>query len=373
MNPQEVFCPNIDCPARGQQGKENIEVHSRSEKRYMCTVCSHTFSASKGTIFYRLRTDPLIVIQVITLLAYGCPMQAIVQAFGLDERTVKKWHARAGAHCQAFHEHMVETSQLDLQQVQADEIKVKMKGHSVWMAMAIMVSTRLWLGGVISEHRDKRLIDELAAKVRKVALCRPLLLAADGLSTYIGAFRRAFRSPLPRHGAAGRPSLVAWPDIVIVQVVKQRSAHNFQVVRRIVQGLPDQVSALIHNSQGGGVINTAYIERLNATFRQRLASLSRRNRCPAQQEATLTAGMYIVGCFYNFCDHHHSLRLRLWITERRHRWVQRTPAMAAALTDHRWSPHELFHFKVPPPQWQPPKRRGRPSKRSLELAEMWAS
>ena len=232
MNPQEVFCPNIDCPARGQQGKENIEIHSRSEKRYMCTVCSHTFSASKGTIFYRLRTDPLIVIQVITLLAYGCPMQAIVQAFGLDERTVKKWHARAGAHCQTFHEHMVETSQLDLQQVQADEIKVKMKGHSVWMAMAIMVST-------------------------------------------------------------------------------QRSAHNFQVVRRIVQGLPDQVSALIHNSQGGGVINTAYIERFNATFRQRLASLSRRNRCPAQQKATLTAGMYIVSCFYNFCDHHHSLRLRL--------------------------------------------------------------
>ncbi|MCB9138875.1 MAG: hypothetical protein H6642_11065 [Caldilineaceae bacterium] len=219
------------------------------------------------------------MIQVITLLAYGCPMQAIVQAFGLDERTVKKWHARAGAHCQAFHEHMVETSQLDLQQVQADEIKGRMKGHSVRMAMAIMVSTR-------------------------------------------------------------------------------RSAHNFQVVRRIVQGLPDQVSALIHNSQGGGVINTAYIERLNATFRQRLASLSRRNRCPAQQEATLTAGMYIVGCFYNFCDHHRSLRLRLWITERRHRWVQRTPAMAAALTDHRWSPHELFHFKVPPPQWQPPKRRG---------------
>jgi len=35
---------------------------------------------------------------------------------------------------------------LDLQQVQADEIKGKGMGHSFWMAMALMVPTRLWLG-----------------------------------------------------------------------------------------------------------------------------------------------------------------------------------------------------------------------------------
>jgi hypothetical protein len=29
-----------------------------------------------------------LVIAVVTLLAYGCPLQAIVAAFGLDERTV---------------------------------------------------------------------------------------------------------------------------------------------------------------------------------------------------------------------------------------------------------------------------------------------
>ena len=53
-----------------------------------------------------------------------------------------------------MHEHMVETQQLDLQQVQADEIKAKVQGGSVWMAMALMVPTRLWLGGVISPRRD---------------------------------------------------------------------------------------------------------------------------------------------------------------------------------------------------------------------------
>jgi hypothetical protein len=65
------------------------------------------------------------VLLVIALLAYGCPIQAIVHAYGFDERTVRDWWQRAGNHCQEVHEHKVEQAQLDLQQVQADEIKVK--------------------------------------------------------------------------------------------------------------------------------------------------------------------------------------------------------------------------------------------------------
>ena len=358
MNPQEVFCLNLDCPARGRQGKGNIGIHSTVEQRYICHECGKTFSATQGTLFYRLRTDAATVMIVVTLLAYGCPVQAIVQAFGFDERTVKAWWRRAGVHCQAVHEHMVEQRPIHLGQVQADEIKVKMQGRSVWMAFAISVSTRLWLAGAISPHRDSALIQQLAAKVRQMALCRPLLLAVDGFASYIGAFQKVFRSPLPRHGRRGRPKLVSWPNIVIVQVVKQRSVGGMEIQRRIVQGSQQLVESLLQRSQGGGVINTAYIERFNATFRQRLAPLARRTRCPAQQTDTLTIGMYLVGCLYNLCDVHKSLRQRLWISERRYRWVQLTPAMAACLTDHIWTIEELFSFKVPPPTWSPPKRRG---------------
>lgn len=373
MNPQTVFCPNMACAARGQAGKGNIGVHSAKEERYICHVCKRTFSGRQGTLFYRLRSDSSIIVVVITLLAYGCPLPAIVQAFGLDERTVKAWWQRAGEHCRAVHEHLVEARQLDLEQVQADEIKAKVQGGSVWLAMAMMVSTRLWLGGVISPQRNYALIEQLVAKVRGMALCRPLLLAVDGLASYVGAFQAAFRSPLPRHGQPGRPPLVAWPDIVIVQVVKQRTAAGLDILRRIVQGSAPLVAQLLHRSQGGGVINTAYIERLNATFRQRLACLARRSRYLVQQQATLTAGMYVVGCFYNFCDLHQSLRLRLWITPRRYHWVQRTPAMAANLTDHRWTPAELLTFKVPPPPWSPPPRRGPRSKHTQALVARWCS
>ena len=57
----------------------------------------------------------------------------------------------------------------------------------------------------------------LANQIRALALCRPLLLAVDGLPGYIQAFQRAFRSKVPRLGKKGRSQLHSWPDIVIVQ------------------------------------------------------------------------------------------------------------------------------------------------------------
>jgi transposase-like protein len=374
MNPQKLFCPNMDCPARGQTGKGNLHVHSQKDKRCKCEVCGQTFTTTTGTIFYRLRHAPELVMQVLTLLAYGCPIPAIVKAFGLDERTVRDWRTRAGWHCQQVHEHLVESQTQDLQQVQADEIKVKTQTGPFWMALAIGVPTRLWLGGVVSPQRDADLIQALAEKVRKMALCRPLLLAVDGLASYLSAFRNAFRSKAPRPaGESGRCKLVSWPDIAIVQVVKQRVEGVLTIERRIVQGGQARVEGLIQMTQGSGVINTAFIERLNATFRQRINALTRRTRTLAQRAETLVAGMYLVGCFYNFCDVHHSLRLKLWVGSFGHQWVQRTPAIASGLTDHPWTPTELFNFKVPPPRWQPPKQRGRPSAAILQLTQQWAT
>jgi transposase-like protein len=347
------------------------DVHSRQEKRYKCGVCQQTFSASKGTWLYRLRTESEQVMLVITLLVYGCPVQAIVKAFGFDERTVRGWWQRAGEQCRRVHEQRVERQAFDLQQVQADEIKAKVQGGSVWMAMAMMVPTRLWLGGVISPRRDLALISGLVAKVHRTAQRRPLLLAVDGLASYVSAFRRTFRSPLPRQGQPGRPPLVPWPALCIVQVVKQRTTAGLEIVRRIVQGSALLVTQLLHDLQGGGGINTAYIERLNATFRQRLACLARRTRYLVQQQATLLAGMYVVGAFYNFCDVHESLRL--WLPKGHRRWLQRTPAMAANLTDHCWTPTELLMYKVPPPPWTPPPHPGRRSKQTLQLIARWCS
>jgi hypothetical protein len=270
------------------------------------------------------------------------------------------------------HREQVGGSQLDLGQVQADEIKTKTQRGSFWMALAMMVSTRLWLGGAVSERRDEALIQSVADQVRQVALCRPLLLAVDGLASYVGAFQRAFRSPLPLWGREkGRPRLVAWSDIQIVQVVKRRFDRQLTIERRIVQGTARLVAQLLARTQGGGVINTAFIERLNATFRQRLAPLARRTRALAHHADTLEAGMWTLGCVYNFCDYHQSLRVRLSVGEFGHHWVPRTPAIAAGLTDHCWSLEELFAYQITISRWTPPVQRGRPSNDTLRLVQRW--
>ena len=366
MTPQTEFCPNKDCPDRGKIGEGNIVCHSQKEKRCKCKTCGKTFSVRKGTALYGIKKSSELFVMVVTLLAFGCPVQAIVMAMGLDERTVRSWWLKSGRQCEQVHQTIVGQSQLDLQQVQADEIKVKTCEGSIWMALAMMVSTRLWLGGAVSPKRDKTLIQQLVAQVRQVALCRELLLAVDGLASYVDAFRKAFRSPLPT-GKQGRPRLIAWQGIQIVQVVKRRLPSGFSVERRIVQGCEQIVQGLLNQSQGGGVINTAYIERLNATFRQRMSMLTRRTRHLARQQATLHSGMYLIGTVYNFCVNHHSLRTRIWLSNIRYRWVHRTPAMATGLTDHQWTITELMSFKVPPAPYVPPKRRGRPPKKEAIL------
>jgi transposase-like protein/IS1 family transposase len=368
MDPTTVFCPHLSCPARGQTGQGNIGIHSRKDKRFLCTVCHKTFSATKGTAFYRLRTTAETVTLVVTLLAHGCPPQAIVAAFGVDERTVTRWMARGGVQGQAVQEHLVEQPR-DLGHVQADELRVKKQGGIVWMALAMMIGTRLWLAGEVSAHRDRTLIRRLIERVRHCAAHRPLLVCTDGLCSYIRAIRETFRDPM-RTGAQGRPRLRPWRNVCIAQVVKRYVQRRVvEVERRIVDGTPARVETLRRRSQGEGVINTAYIERLNATFRERLAPLARRCRALARHTPTLQHGMYLIGTVYNFCTPHASLRLATPGAQRQ--GVPRTPAMAAGITDHCWSVQELLSYHVPPPRWTPPKQRGRPSHALKRLINRW--
>lgn len=375
MKPQTVFCPNLDCLARGQVGKGNIGIHSRKEHRYICHVCDKTFVATQGAVFYRLQTEQEVVATVIALLAHGCPLPAIVAVFKLDERTVADWQTRAGKHCEQVHEQLVEQPR-DLEQVQADEIRVKLSKLVIWLAMALQVSTRLWLGATLGEHRDEALLTALMRRIRACALCRPLLFCVDGFVAYRGAIQTVFREAIPT-GQQGRPQLRPWDGILMAQVVKQyagRHGHVSDVVRRIVLGTETQVKTLLQITQGGGVINTAYIERINATFRVRLAGLVRRGRCLVHHTSTLQTGVYLVGTVYNFCTNYDTLRVRVplylgW-AERRH-WVLRTPAMAAGITDHCWTVQELPGYHVPPSHGTPPKHRGRPFKATTELIKKW--
>ena len=351
MNPQPLFCPNNDCPSRGQENQGNIRVHDSLRQRFRCRTCRKTFRVTQGTLFHAKKYAPQTIILVIILLAWGCPLQAIVVAFQLDERTVQRWREEAGHHCQAFHEEQVTRQPQDLGHVQADEMYVKLqKCLVVWMAMALCIPTRLWLGGVVAPARNQTMLRKLAATVRRSAQCAPLLLITDGFQGYVHAWQNALRTP-QQTGKRGRPKLIAWPQVVIAQMVKAyRHGRVIGIEQRLIQGTVSQLMALLPEECK---ISTAYIERLNATFRARCHSLVRRGRGLARHAATVESGMYLVGGLYNFCMPHQSLACGRDIC---------TPAMAAGLTTHCWSVGELLYYRFAPAPFVAKKRRGRKPK-----------
>jgi hypothetical protein len=270
------------------------------------------------------------------LLAHGCPVPAIVVAFGLDERTVRAWHAKGGQQGERIQAEVVCAGQVELGQVQQDELCVNAQGFKVWMATAMTVFARLFIWGEVSTSRDKTLIERVVRQVYAASggLVQPVVFAVDGLTAYPKAILKVFHTKL-RTGLPGRPRHLPWPDLHIVQVVKQWSGHKLQSVqRRVVHGCRQRAEELIAASQVNlGLINTAYIERLNATFRARMPALARRTRCPARTVERLRAELFWTGVVYNFCTVHSSLSA--------------TPAMAAGLTDQVWSVEELLRYYGP--------------------------
>jgi transposase-like protein len=328
LRPELAVCPTPSCAASGRIG-----IHSRSQRRYKCHACGTTFADTVGTPLYRLKAPLWVVRIVLTLLAFGCPIPAIVAAFGLDERTVSAWQQKAGQHAKQVQDAVVCQGQVDLGQVQGDELYVKTQRGTVWMATAMSVFSRLFLWGAVAPQRDTRLSTQVVQRVRAAAQGgRPILWAVDGFAAWTTAIRQVFRDPL-RTGKPGRPRLVVWTDLHIVQVIKRHTGRRLTAIeRRLAHGCHHCAETIMQATQVGlGVINTAYIERLNATFRTWLPPLTRRSRTPAREVPQLEAAMFWMGAVYNFC--------------RIHATLNGSPAMAADLTDHVWSVDELLRYR----------------------------
>lgn len=140
--------------------------------------------------------------------------------------------------------------------------------------------------------------------VRTCARTLAMLLYVDVLARYVTACLRAFHYPV-RTGRWGRPRLVLEAGLLLDQVVKRYVQRRVGSAERcVVRGTVESIAAVLAATGRGTGINTAYIERLNATFRASLTPLVRRGCASthAHTQAVLAAGMSsLVGCAYNFC------------------------------------------------------------------------
>jgi hypothetical protein len=125
----------------------------------------------------------------------------------------------------------------------------------------------------------------------------------------------------------------------------------------LINGEQEQLSNGLKQLGLSGRINTAFVERLNLTIRQSVAPLVRRSWSTAQQAPQLLLHLELWRAYYHYVRPHQALRvervqpLKRSGKRRPLRYRQRTPAMAAGLTSHRWTMRELL--MLPLPTWSP--------------------
>jgi hypothetical protein len=148
------------------------------------------------------------------------------------------------------------------------------------------------------------------------------------------------------------------PGLLYAQVVKKmRRRRIVEVKRHVVIGTQAAVDQVLRAC--GWVINTAFVERLNLSLRQRVAAIRRRSATSCKGEEGLSYPLILFQVYHNFVLPHASLRQALAEpiptngSGSAKVWRPRTPAMAAGLTDHVWSLREVLFYRVPP--WPQPQ------------------
>lgn len=143
---------------------------------------------------------------------------------------------------------------------------------------------------------------------------------------------------VPPYKGAGRPPTKKRPveGWQYLQMVKQRDARDRVIGTklRVIFGEEEEVIAKLGGS-------TAYIERTHLTMRHMNGRLVRKGLGFSKRLSMHGAQAVWEDTVYNLGRSVKTLRLEAQSDSLR-RWIQRTPAMAAGLSDHRWTVKELL-------------------------------
>lgn len=154
----------------------------------------------------------------------------------------------------------------------------------------------------------------------------------------------------PEYKGRGRPPgpvKVPLPDLKYAQVVKHKENDEVAAIEtRVVFGNEEEVRKELEME--GCTINTSYVERNNLTIRNGVSRLIRDTINFSKDVQMLITHLCFFFAWFHFVKPHDALKLEIADGDGRLRWKQRTPAMAASITDHIWTIEELCDFKPPP-------------------------
>lgn len=382
VDTQAHFCPDPKCSYYGWLGLGNLRANGHPGgqpwRQFQCVSCRGYFYETTGTIFHGKHASPDLIVWTIACLCEGLGIRGTARVFGIDANTVLQWLVEAAEQLQTFSDYFLH--ELHINQVQLDELYAVLRAvrngelseaeaveqlsrspHWVWTA--IDPETKLLLCVRVGEHTlamSQAVLHQIAGLL--APSCIPLFLS-DGYAHYLTAIVTHFGcwvQPLRKQaaGPAPKPRWIPLPGLLYAQVIKTMKRRRIvEVKHRVVFGTKAAVDQVL--SACGWQINTAMVERLNLSLRQRVAAVRRRSASACQSETGLTQPLILFQAYHNFVLPHASLHQPLGELIATNgagsakRWRARTPAMAAGLTDHVWSLREVLLFRVPPwPQRQ---------------------
>ena len=255
---KSLSCLNPECRSHGKVGSGNIVRHgfyrtrSGKRRRYRCVECEKTFSATKGTPYYRLQHRRATFDTVVALRVEGVSISAIARIEGIAWNTVARWLERAAQVCRRFNHRRI--AGFAVEELQADEIRsfVGVKTRPTWIFAAIEVWSRLWPSTVIGRRSYRNTLALLRDVADRMDFERLPLIVTDGFDFYEKVVRRVF-GPAALYG----------------QVLKtRRNDRIVKVERRELMGASWRFEDLLNNSEDSSTLNTSFIERMNLTIRQ---------------------------------------------------------------------------------------------------------
>jgi IS1 family transposase len=370
------FCPAPDCSYRGWLGLGNIRANGHPGgqpwRQLQCVSCQGYFSETHGTILHGKRASVELIVRVMASLAEGLGIRGTARVFEIDPNTVLSWFVEAAEQLQAFSAYFLH--ELHVTQVQLDELyavlsavrggdiseaeaieRLSRSPHWVWTA--IDPESKLLLSVQVGERTlamAQAVLHQIAQLV--ASGCVPLFVS-DGYPHYLTAIVTHFGHwvPPPRRQASGsapKPRWMPLPALLYAQVVKtMRRRRLVEVKHRVVFGTKAAVEQVLATC--GWQMNTAFVERLNLSLRQRVAAIGRRSATPCKSEDGLRQQLALFQVYHNVVLPHASLRQALAAPVATNGcgsvkvWQPCTPAMVAGLTDHVWSLREVLLFRVP--------------------------
>jgi hypothetical protein len=223
-----------------------------------------------------------------------------------------------------------------------------------WDHVALAVESRLvvsMIPGRRTEGQTELLVQDFARRANGGQ--PPRLITSDEYKPYQAAVLATYGEWVvpPRTGRPGRPrKAYQVPPADLVYAIVHKTRQNGKVTEveaRLIYGTPQALLAALAASPASRAVNIAFVERVNGTDRHLNARKVRKTYRFSKSIEMHVAQSWLSVTYYNFCWDHRSLRMRRPDGSFQHR----SPAVAAKLTDHIWTIHELAHYPVT--RWYP--------------------